>query len=209
MAIVSSGTITFLSLVGEFGGTSPHGINEYYRGGSLVIDSTANANIPTSGTISLSNFYNAEATVPDILSWTQGSSTYFSGKTSSTSIGVAVQPIYNSTGGTFSQGAGNFGNYGTWLTRQISFGNVPVAIYSVNLGFVNGHFINGNTIVPYRNRSYTIVYTNTSGTVTTSSHSHGSTRNTGITGVVTHDYEIDLGFTLTSVQQGTTVTITY
>jgi len=59
MAIKSSGYISFDEIVSEFGGTAPHSINEYYRGGSEVIDSTTNAGIPTSGAISLSDFYSA------------------------------------------------------------------------------------------------------------------------------------------------------
>jgi hypothetical protein len=59
MAMPSSGTITFAQLQTEFGGSNPIGINEYYRGGGLVPDIAANAGVPTSGAISLSNFYNA------------------------------------------------------------------------------------------------------------------------------------------------------
>lgn len=59
MAIKSSGFISFDEIVAEFGGTAPHAINEYYRGGSEVGDTAANSGIPTSGAISLSNFYSA------------------------------------------------------------------------------------------------------------------------------------------------------
>lgn len=60
MAIPSSGTISFTNLQTEFGGSNPIGINEYYRGGGLVPNSSSNTNVPTSGTISLSNFYGAQ-----------------------------------------------------------------------------------------------------------------------------------------------------
>jgi hypothetical protein len=39
----------------EFGGSNPIGLGEYYRNGGLV--SSNNTNVPTSGTISLSNFF--------------------------------------------------------------------------------------------------------------------------------------------------------
>ena len=34
MALQSSGKITLKDIVAEFGGTAPHGLKEYYRGGS-------------------------------------------------------------------------------------------------------------------------------------------------------------------------------
>ena len=67
MTIVSSGTISINSLVGEYGGSSPHAMNEYYRGGSLVSDHSNNANVPTSGTIDLQDFYGANNTSPSDL----------------------------------------------------------------------------------------------------------------------------------------------
>jgi hypothetical protein len=41
----------------EFGGTVPHSLNEYYRGGGLVPNTPTNAAIPTSGQIAIGNFY--------------------------------------------------------------------------------------------------------------------------------------------------------
>ena len=41
----------------EFGGTVPHALDEYYRGGGLVPNTPTNAAIPTSGTIAMDNFY--------------------------------------------------------------------------------------------------------------------------------------------------------
>jgi hypothetical protein len=60
MAIPGPGTaISINTIVAEFGGTAPHAISEYYRGGGLVPNTPANAAIPTSGTIALGNFYGA------------------------------------------------------------------------------------------------------------------------------------------------------
>lgn len=64
MTIVSSGAISINSLVSEYGGSAPHSMNEYYRGGSLVANHTNNSNIPTSGTIDLADFYGANNTAP-------------------------------------------------------------------------------------------------------------------------------------------------
>jgi hypothetical protein len=61
MALPSSGQITIGDIANEFGGSAPHSLSEYYRGGGLVPDSAANAGVPTSGAISLSHFYGATA----------------------------------------------------------------------------------------------------------------------------------------------------
>ena len=60
MPLPASGAISLNDLQTEFGGSNPIAITEYYRGGSgLVPDIPANSSVPTSGQISLSNFYNA------------------------------------------------------------------------------------------------------------------------------------------------------
>lgn len=48
MALQSSGQISLLNVATEFGGSAPHSLSEYYG---------AAAGVPSSGTISLSNFY--------------------------------------------------------------------------------------------------------------------------------------------------------
>ena len=57
MALPSSGTLTFQAIQDEFGGSNPISISEYYRDGGLVPSN--NTNVPTSGTVSLSDFYGA------------------------------------------------------------------------------------------------------------------------------------------------------
>ena len=60
MVIKSSGSLSISEIVAEFGGTVPHSLSEYYRGGGLVPNIPQNTNIPTSGSISISDFYGAE-----------------------------------------------------------------------------------------------------------------------------------------------------
>ena len=67
MAIVSSGTLsihtaagTDRSITGEFGGTAPHALSEYYRGGANVPSGATG--VPANGTIKLSDFYGAANT---------------------------------------------------------------------------------------------------------------------------------------------------
>lgn len=52
MALQSSGQITLYDIAGEFGGAAPHTLQEYYG---------AAAGIPSSGTISILDFYGASA----------------------------------------------------------------------------------------------------------------------------------------------------
>lgn len=73
MAIVASGQVSIQHLVDEFGGTAPHNLTEYYRGGAFVDDVANNNGVPTSGQISLGNFYGAGNSVT--ITVTQGSST--------------------------------------------------------------------------------------------------------------------------------------
>ena len=57
MTLPSSGALSLNQIAGEFGGSTPHSLSEYYRNGGLVPSN--NTNIPTSGSISFSNFYGA------------------------------------------------------------------------------------------------------------------------------------------------------
>jgi hypothetical protein len=61
-ALQSSGQISLLDIQTEFGGTNPIGMNEYYLNG-IYVTGTGAAGIPTSGTISLFNFYGKEKVV--------------------------------------------------------------------------------------------------------------------------------------------------
>jgi len=55
MALQSSGAITLAQIQTEFGGSNPISLSEYYRNGSYVTSN--NTNVPTSGTISMNQFY--------------------------------------------------------------------------------------------------------------------------------------------------------
>jgi hypothetical protein len=62
MAIKAPGTgpLSIGEIATEFGGTAPHSLGEYYRGGGLVpLPISANPGVPTSGQISISDFYGA------------------------------------------------------------------------------------------------------------------------------------------------------
>lgn len=57
MPTPSSGPISFLNLKNVFGAPSPEPINLLYRGGAYVPNITPNNDVPTSGEISLQEFY--------------------------------------------------------------------------------------------------------------------------------------------------------
>jgi hypothetical protein len=58
MALQTSGTISIDDIRNEFGATDG-AIDAYYRGGGIVVDAPVNNSVPTSGTISLEDFYGA------------------------------------------------------------------------------------------------------------------------------------------------------
>tara|TARA_R110000782_G_scaffold225926_1_gene312760 strand:+ start:7 stop:552 length:546 start_codon:yes stop_codon:yes gene_type:complete len=61
MAVTSSAPISITDISDEFGGDLPDSLTEYYRGGGLVPDTTANASVPTSGAISLTDFFGSSS----------------------------------------------------------------------------------------------------------------------------------------------------
>jgi hypothetical protein len=62
MAVPVSGPISLTDIATEFGGTNPISLTEYYKGGAYVLDTDFAPNVPTSGTISLSDFRGARKT---------------------------------------------------------------------------------------------------------------------------------------------------
>lgn len=57
MPLQNSGPITLADIQTEFGGSNPISLNEYYKGGAYVPSTNTNSGIPTSGQISMSQFY--------------------------------------------------------------------------------------------------------------------------------------------------------
>lgn len=59
MALPSSGPLSLSQIQGEFGGSNPISLSEYYAGGGLVPSGTSGTYgaVPSSGAISIRNFY--------------------------------------------------------------------------------------------------------------------------------------------------------
>jgi hypothetical protein len=66
MALPTSGSLTLEQIQTEFGGSNPISLNEYYAGGANVPAGTSGTNgaVPSSGTISISNFYGTQKVAP-------------------------------------------------------------------------------------------------------------------------------------------------
>ena len=62
MAVPNSGPLSLTDLQTEFGGTSPLSLSMYYKGGAYVLATDYAPNVPTSGQISISDFYGARKT---------------------------------------------------------------------------------------------------------------------------------------------------
>ena len=66
MTLPTSGPLTFSDIQTEFGGTNPIALNEYYAGGGLVPAGTSGTYgaVPSSGALSVQNFYGTSALIP-------------------------------------------------------------------------------------------------------------------------------------------------
>lgn len=68
MAIKSTGSLSFSSdIAAEFGDSAPYQLSDYYRGSGLVPDTAGNINVPASGPIAFSSFYNAAKIIPAVI----------------------------------------------------------------------------------------------------------------------------------------------
>jgi len=100
MAIPGPGVpLSVNDIATEFGGTVPHGLNEYYRGGGLVPNTPGNSAIPVSGRIAVGDFYGSanRVSIPLVISantynydvYTNRGPTYVAG---ASDITVTVNP---------------------------------------------------------------------------------------------------------------------
>jgi len=111
MALPSSGTISVLQVAQMFGGSTPHSLSEYYKGGSLVLTTDTVPNVPTSGTISLSNFHGSEIVESYVATVTAGTAR----NDEYNAVGSTVSLEVNTDGDMV--GTGNFSNFTKeWLT---------------------------------------------------------------------------------------------
>ncbi len=168
MTLPNSGAISINSLVGEYGGSAPHAMSEYYKGGGLVANHSGNPNVPTSGAISLSNFYGASNTPPSVNTWSStlscGQTTFvktnYDGYFVDTSIAQLVSPAGSASPTSVSGLVGNPGTplnsapfyacYTAGATTHVQFGGqyppqgAPGIIQSFNFNGTNIGATSGN-----------------------------------------------------------------
>lgn len=126
MAIKDSGSSLAISeIAAEFGGSTPHSLSEYYAGGSNVPSGATgeSGSIPTSGTISMSQFYGSTARIAIALQISSTTQNY---------------NIYANRGGTYSAGISD-----VTLTVQAIVGSAGTGQYAIDTG---NQWTSGDTV---------------------------------------------------------------
>lgn len=124
MPLQSSGPISFANIQTEFGGTNPIGINEYYLNGSSgYVSGSGAVGIPTSGQISINQFYGKSKVVTNTVPTPVA--TNFVGTYAHPGyypLGSVIDVITGSSGANLSRtGVSTFNNIGTYsLTNKPS-----------------------------------------------------------------------------------------
>lgn len=135
MTLPSSGPLTLADIQTEFGGSNPISLSEYYAGGSYVPAGTSGTYgaVPSSGQISIQNFYGTSNVV---ISLTNQTILDFTGGARSASTG------YRLTSGGQADGLVNvaWSNLGQWCTPTSAASN-----YEVLATVVTGSLSSGTT----------------------------------------------------------------
>lgn len=114
MAIVGSGTVALSDIQTEFGGSNPISLSEYYRGGAYT--TANNTGVPTSGEISISDFYGAVADVSGTQEYTTAGSYNWTVPAGVTSVTVTT------TGGAGGGASGYYTYNSKFATYTPQFG---------------------------------------------------------------------------------------
>lgn len=126
MALPSSGPMSLSMIQAEFGGANPISLSEYYKNGPYVLATDYAPNVPTSGTISLSDFYGAARTTLNTITYSAPGTYSFAIPTTlqgSITILLVVGAGGGGGGSTFSgdgHGAANGGSGGYYQNAVIT-----------------------------------------------------------------------------------------
>ena len=132
MSLQTSGAISLANIQSEFGGSNPISMSEYYRGGSYTTGN--NTNVPTSGAISIGNFYGGIAFAVSGGTYYESGGYAYVKMTSSGYLTVAgsntIQYIVvgGGAGGSNARGTGGEGGRVTTGTTTIGSGSHYVTI---------------------------------------------------------------------------------
>lgn len=139
MPLPSSGDIALTAVAGEFGVSGSYSMKSFYRGGGNVPDSPANSGVPTSGAISLTDFYSASSggtdVTPNAINWGNVSGD-ISGSNSNQTFGgidtnITVSWSYSGTGSVTVLGVVN---NGSGAGSPVSIANGDTLRFSVSSG---------------------------------------------------------------------------
>jgi hypothetical protein len=101
MTLPTSGPLSLSNIQTEFGGSNPISLSEYYAGGGLVPPGTSGTNgpVPSSGTISISNFYGT-SNIPPLSVTADSVSGFDTGPSNSGFVTTSGSPNTTPSGGT-------------------------------------------------------------------------------------------------------------
>jgi hypothetical protein len=135
MAVPSSGPLSLTDIQAEFGGTNPISLSEYYKGGAFVLNTDFAPNVPTSGTINISDFYGARKTTATTLTFTTAGDNFF--VVPSTAVGN-LQIVSMTGGGGGGGGSDSQSGLSGYGGLTITGGSFPVSAGDVVNCFVGG-----------------------------------------------------------------------
>lgn len=133
MTLPTSGPLTLANIQTEFGGANPISLSEYYAGGAYVPSGTTGTYgaVPTSGTISIRNFYGTGGAVVNFVD-----QSVYSGTSSPATAGYRV----NSDGFDYENVQNVYSVLSQWVTPTSAGGN-----YEVFATITSGSLTTGTT----------------------------------------------------------------
>lgn len=135
MALPTSGPLSLANIQTEFGGSNPISLSEYYAGGAYVPSGTTGTYgaVPSSGAISLRNFYGTSKFTPVTRTYTTGTGATDTVPTGATSVTIRVVGGGGSGAKDSVNGAGGGGS-GGYALRTIAVSGGQTFTYTVGQG---------------------------------------------------------------------------
>jgi len=128
MTLPASGPLSLADIQTEFGGSNPISMNEYYRGGAFV--TANNTGVPTSGVISVNNFYGTTRRIAIPLTISSNAYNY---------------DVYANRGGTYVAGISDIT---VTVNNSILVGSTSTGTYAMS---VPNSFAGGDTVTIVNN----------------------------------------------------------
>ena len=133
MTLPVSGALSLADIQTEFGGSNPVGLDEYYRGGAYV--TANNTSVPTSGAISVSNFYGATRRIAIPLTISSNAYNYDVYANRGGSYVAGISDVTVTVNGGILVGSTSTGAYAMLVPNSFSAGDT---VTIVNNGVIQG-----------------------------------------------------------------------